>query len=349
MAVIPLTISQKDKIAIIAPHPDDECIGTGGIIALYPSQCDIFVITDGCQGQRNVLPSEERKIRKEQFEREMAYAKVNNYFWLGYEDGALLGKNSCMEDIDFTKYNKIFLPWGNDNHPDHTAACIYALERIQQECRYSTEVFQYEVHVPFHDVTHFVDITNVINKKKCLIQFHRDQIKSICYDEIAVSLAKYRACQANQPQKFYETFIKTDIHKKVFSKELEERERVIQKYRQFYRIFLQWIKVEQNRGSIAKYLQEQKLINIAIYGYGDLGKTLYNQLENTDIIVTEILDKREIGIENNLVIKKPMGGNRDVDAVIVTAVYYFDEIQKELNELGYKNIISLQNLLEKIQ
>ena len=44
-----------------------------------------------------------------------------------------------------------------------------------------------------------------------------------------------------------------------------------------------------------------------------------------------------------------MGGNRDVDAVIVTAVYYFDEIQKELNELGYKNIISLQNLLEKIQ
>ena len=36
-----------------------------------------------------------------------------------------------------------------------------------------------------------------------------------------------------------------------------------------------------------------------------------------------------------------------MDAVIVTAVYYFDEIEKELLENGYKNIISFRTLLEK--
>lgn len=348
MSIISLSINQKDKIAIIAPHPDDECIGVGGIISLYPNQCDVFVMTDGSQGQKNVASCVERKIRRKQFENEMRYAKVHSYFWLGYEDGTLLGKNSCMKEIDFSKYSKIFLPWDNDNHPDHTATYIYALEKIQQECGNKMEVYQYEIHVPFHDVTHYIDITDVIDKKKHLIQFHDDQVKSVCYDEIAIALAKYRACQANQPHKFYETFIKTDINEKVFSKEFEEREKLIQKYRQFYRLFLRWIRIEQNGENIPKYLKEKNINKISVYGYGDVGKLLYNELINTNIVVTEILDKRDIRTENNLVIKKPHHGNRDVDAIIVTAISYFDEIKKELSQLGYKNIISLQKLVEEM-
>ena len=348
MAAISLSINQKDKIAIIAPHPDDECIGVGGIIALYPSLCDVFVMTDGSQGQKNVAPCVERKIRRKQFENEMQYAKTHSYFWLGYKDGTLLGKNSCMKGIDFSKYSKIFLPWENDNHPDHTATYIYAMEKIRWQCKTDFEVYQYEVHVPFHDVTHYVDITDVIDNKKKLIQFHEDQIKHICYDEIAVSLAKYRASQANQPQRFYEAFKKVDMNENFLHKEFLEREKNVQKYRQFYKLLLCWIKKIQNQKSIIEYLQKQNLNKITVYGYGDVGKLLYNELINTNIVVTEILDKRDIRTENNLVIKKPQDGNRDVDAIIVTAIYYFDEIKKELCQLGYKNIISLQKLVEEM-
>lgn len=55
MAVIPLSVSNQDKIVIIAPHPDDECIGTGGLLALYPTLCDVIVLTDGRQGQKRLI------------------------------------------------------------------------------------------------------------------------------------------------------------------------------------------------------------------------------------------------------------------------------------------------------
>lgn len=351
MTVLPITITKKDRIAIIAPHPDDECIGVGGIIALYPKLCDVYILTDGSRGGKNVSVDVEKEIRYTQFIKEMGYAQVHNYFWLGYEDGALMGKSNCMDMIDFSQYTKIFIPCGDDNHPDHTATYIYAVERAKQQGVCYSEIYQYEVHVPFHDVTHFVDISQVIHEKKKLIQFHEDQVGYVHYDEIAVSLAKYRACQANQTDKYFETFVKVDIYNEVLSNEVKEREELIQKYRQFYRLFYKWIRLNQNRKSIAKHLQEKKINLVTIYGYGDVGKLLYGDLLSTDIEVKEILDKREIVTQShskNLKVYKPREGNTAVDAIIVTAIYYFDEIEKELMDLGYQNIISLQRLLEEI-
>lgn len=62
-----LSINNNDKILILAPHPDDECIGAGGILALFPELCNVIVLTDGRQGQGMISPEIEKEIRKKSF------------------------------------------------------------------------------------------------------------------------------------------------------------------------------------------------------------------------------------------------------------------------------------------
>ena len=94
-----LTIKSNDRILIVAPHPDDECIGAGGILALYPQMCTVLVLTDGGQGQGDVPPEKERKIRKCEFYAEMRELGIKRYQMLDYEDGTLMRHTDCMLNI----------------------------------------------------------------------------------------------------------------------------------------------------------------------------------------------------------------------------------------------------------
>lgn len=63
-------IDKEDKILIVAPHPDDESIGCGGLLALYGKQCDVRLLTDGRRGKseqrKNVSDNEIIATRKEE-------------------------------------------------------------------------------------------------------------------------------------------------------------------------------------------------------------------------------------------------------------------------------------------
>ena len=67
MGIYPLVIKETEKILIVAPHPDDESIGTGGLLSLYSNQCDVIVMTDGRYGNTEIPPDQMREIRKKEF------------------------------------------------------------------------------------------------------------------------------------------------------------------------------------------------------------------------------------------------------------------------------------------
>lgn len=348
MTALPICFNKEDRIAIIAPHPDDECIGVGGVMLKYPSQCDLFIVTDGRQGNILVEPDVEARIRREQFEEEMKLVKVNTYYWLGYQDGALMTySNNILADIDFSCYTKIFIPWGDDNHSDHAAVWSLAIKCFQKKA-VKAEVYQYEVHVPFHDVSHYVDITEMIEKKIELINCHKDQVNAVPYPEIARSLGRYRACQGNKINSYWETFLKVDLQDDSNCNSVCEREKTLQKYQSFYRLLLRWLKIHQDGKKVTDCLLDNQWRKITIYGFSSLGKLFYEELDFRKIELINILDSRDIqdNVEG-IPILKPEKGDTCVDAVIVTAITSYNEIEKKLKEMGYSHIVSLQYVLEK--
>lgn len=341
-----LSVKEDDRLLVIAPHPDDECIGPGGILALYPRLCKVIVLTDGREGQGGTAPEREKQIRKEEFISEMKAAGISDYEMLDYEDGSLMQHTDCLECVDLAPFTKIFVTGIHDNHPDHTAACISVRQALEKQGIADVEIYLYEVHAPLQEVTHMVDITEVIEKKTALIRCHLSQLTSLPYDKMAKNLAEYRALQNRAAGRYLETYAYMNPADPLDSGTVE-LEKKLQKSILFYWVLTRWMDLKIRGYGIADLLGKRNCNSIAVYGYAELGQLLCKELAGTKIHISYLIDKKvkDTGIEN-LPVYVPQRGLPEVDTIVVTAVYYFDEIQKELLHMGYQNVISFRNLLE---
>lgn len=344
-----LQIRENDKILVIAPHPDDECIGLGGVLLKYKKNCRVIVITDGAIGQENIKKSETIEIRKKEFIDEMKYLGISDYYFLEVPDGTLLNNTDCLKGIDFTEYDYVFVTGAKDGHPDHTGAyeaVINSFMKIQkEEC---PRLFLYEVHKQLAEPSHCLDITELIDEKRKLIGYHKSQIKTLPYDDIAILNAGYRALQNRMPGKYLEVFQEIYNHGDSMGEEVKELERKFHKHVQFYQLLVRWMKGKNNGIHISKILSEHGIFRVVIYGFAELGELLYEELSDSEVSIAYILDKNPAkctsytGVE----ILAPISGMEKPDAVIVTAIYYFNEIKDELNRLGYQNIYSLREIID---
>jgi LmbE family N-acetylglucosaminyl deacetylase len=206
----PIVFQELDRIAVIAPHPDDECFGASAALLLAPDRTDIYVVSDGSHGDPSKSIEEETGVRKRQFEAEMEYVKPRSWHWLGYEDTQLAQNLHALDEIDFTVYTKIFMPWIESYHPDHRAVARMC-RRVIRAQKASAECFSYEITAPFYRPTHYIDITKIESEKRKLIRFHADQLGS-GQEGITMSLNAFRcAYYYNYPRSGYaEAYLQVD-------------------------------------------------------------------------------------------------------------------------------------------
>lgn len=341
-----LSIKENDKLLIIAPHPDDECIGLGGIMALYPHLCRVIVLTDGRQGQGDVAPEIEKDIRRQEFVNEMQVACISDYIMMDYEDGSLMQHTDCLEDVDLTQYTKIFVTGIYDGHPDHTAACISLRQALVKQSVQDMEIYQYEVHSPLREVSHMLDITSVMDKKVSYIRCHQSQLTSLAYDEMAKALARYRAMQNRMRNCCVEAYAIMSFTENMDNSVIEMQKN-LQKSVLFYWVLTRWMDLKISGGGTDDILKKLGYNRISVYGYAELGQLLCRELMDTEVDVLYVMDKKVKDTRiKNLRVYFPQKGLPDVDVIVVTAIYYFDEIQKELLQMGYKCVVSLRELLE---
>ena len=204
-----IVFSENDRIAVIAPHPDDECLGAAAALLKATERTDIYVMTDGSHGCKEHSIEEECAVRKRYFEAEMEYLKPHAWHWLGVEDTKLKEHSEIAEEIDFTKYTKIFMPDMDSLHPDHVAAAKMCCNAIRKQGS-EAECYFYEVCTPLHKTSHYIDITDVEEEKRKLIRCHGDQSKQ---EQIALALNAFRASQMiYHDYKYVECYESVDVY-----------------------------------------------------------------------------------------------------------------------------------------
>ncbi|WP_028303968.1 PIG-L family deacetylase [Oceanospirillum maris] len=208
----PLDIQQIKKALVLIPHPDDESIGCGGLLALLAEQnipAHLILVSDGSGA--GGLP--EGAAQRRQQELDQAIKQLGDGLtWECWQlaDGSLSQEPSLKEKIQasITRYQPsvIIAPWLQDMHPDHAATGHRALSvyrdtvyneaddkaSTHKESVLSQGILFYEVWTPL-PATHILNISTVWHKKMAALQQHKTALSCGHYLRATEALAAYRS------------------------------------------------------------------------------------------------------------------------------------------------------------
>jgi LmbE family N-acetylglucosaminyl deacetylase/glycosyltransferase involved in cell wall biosynthesis/uncharacterized coiled-coil protein SlyX len=207
---IPYTpeLLRGERLLVLAPHPDDEVIGCGGLVAQHLRErraVRVVVTTDGAEAEAVPNRNAYRELREE--ESRAALAQLGNrgeveIEFLRLPDRAL---GQSIAQLHYSlglllrrfRPDLIAVPSPIEIHPDHSALARAFCELVQRDETLFSELAMsrvafYEVGQPIRPNA-LVDITDVADAKSAAIAAHASQHAIRDYGAYARGLNAYRA------------------------------------------------------------------------------------------------------------------------------------------------------------
>lgn len=128
-----------------------------------------------------------------------------------------------------------------------------------------------------------------------------------------------------------------------------ESEKLAERYRCYWIVLHQWMLLRENGISIGEYLYQKGIRKVAIYGMGMLGLHLVKELENSPLEILCGIDRAAEELHQTFPLVTPGEPIGEVDAIIVTPVYAFDEIYTILQTKYHSKILSLMELVNNAE
>lgn len=135
---------------------------------------------------------------------------------------------------------------------------------------------------------------------------------------------------------------------KVLGKSLSKTNNLSDKHLALFLMMNQWVKVKQEGKKLSEYFETNGYKKIAIYGMSYAGETLLDELRESEIEVVYGIDNRADSIYLDLDIVTMEDTFEEVDAVVVTAITYYEEIAEKMEKKLECPIISLEDILYEV-
>lgn len=185
-----------ERLLVLAPHPDDEVIGCGGVVAQHLREhraVRIVIATDGAEGGSPAA-------REDESRRGIALLGAAEVVFLGFADRTLgedAGELIRAQLLDF-RPDLVLVPSPVEIHPDHVALSRAFCAAVQRdETLFAdlavTRVAFYEVSAPLPRPNALVDISDVAEAKYAAVAEHASQLALHDYVGYARGLNTYRA------------------------------------------------------------------------------------------------------------------------------------------------------------
>lgn len=135
---------------------------------------------------------------------------------------------------------------------------------------------------------------------------------------------------------------------KITGNKINEKVKKVDKFKSYYDVLNQWLILKQENKSLEKYFVNNNLKTIAIYGMGEMGNRLYEELKNTSINIKYAIDKEAGSVYSDLNVLDLEDKLDQVDAIIVTAIFAFNKIEQDISKVVNYKVISLEEVVYEI-
>lgn len=185
-------------LLVLAPHPDDEVLACGGLLALAASRgvrAQVIVLSDGGLGGDAATREAESLAAAQVLGG--ALARQSTQFWRlpdrGLQPGALL-QQRIAQAIETSRAEWVLAPSPFEIHPDHRAVCQASIAAVRERCSAGqpVQLVCCEIGQPLLPNA-LIDITSVAALKARALRCFASQLAQQAYDEQIMGLNRYRA------------------------------------------------------------------------------------------------------------------------------------------------------------
>jgi len=181
------------SVLVLAPHPDDEVLGCGGLLALASrdrADARVVVVSDGGMGGDAAV----REVESRQAAAVLGYGAVDAAlaFWRLPDRGIVPDETlvaRCCSTLRRQRPAWCLAPSPFEVHPDHIALCRAAIDAT---ARCGVRLGFYEVGQALMPNL-LVDITSVHDIKRRALEGFASQLAQQRYDEQILALNRFRA------------------------------------------------------------------------------------------------------------------------------------------------------------
>ena len=193
-----ISLATWRSLLVLAPHPDDEVFGCGGLLALAAAQgkrLQVVVLTDG--GAAGAMAEREAESRAAASVLGGAALRDALAFWRlpdrGLKPNVEL-QQRIGESIDRCDAEWVLAPSPFEVHPDHRAVCLATLQAVRQRqsAGRSLNLAFCEIGVPLL-ANALIDTTAVAERKASAMRCFTSQLAVQAYDRQIDALNRYRA------------------------------------------------------------------------------------------------------------------------------------------------------------
>lgn len=135
---------------------------------------------------------------------------------------------------------------------------------------------------------------------------------------------------------------------KSMNETLAKKDAQINKFKTYYNVLNNWLRAKQEGKNVSNFFLDNSYKTIAIYGMGEIGNRLFEELKNSDVQVKYVIDQNAGSVYSDIDVLDVNDELSKVDVIVVTAVFAYDEISEKLQTKTDITVISIEDVIYEL-